>query len=41
MVMVFQKGLKRLYELDNKCCFNIVGEFEEEGEILMSLYMNK
>jgi hypothetical protein len=27
MVIVSQKGLKRLYESDNKCCFNIVGEF--------------
>lgn len=32
MVMVFPKGPKRFYELDNKCCFNIVGEFEGRGE---------
>lgn len=40
MEMGFQKGLKRLYESDDKCCLNIVGEFQEEEEILMLLYTN-
>lgn len=40
MVMVFQKGLKRLQESEDKCCFSIVGEFSKEGEILMLLHTN-
>lgn len=38
MIMVFQKGLKRLQESEDKCCFSVVGEFSKEGEILMLLY---